>query len=127
MTTSEGRLLHDVLREFGRGQNFRIARNNTGVAHECAYCDDLHKRHAPKQHPPYRVVKYGIPGAPDILGILAPSGRVIALETKSPTGPVTPKQKAYHAMLTKHGGGVVVVRSMDEAREWMREIGAEWR
>ena len=120
----EARLLHDVLREFGRGKNFRIARNNTGVGYYCRQCEAVHKR---DHHPSYRVVKYGVPGAPDILGIIGPSGRSIGIETKSAMGRVSAEQIAYHAMMQKHGGHVRIVRTMDEAREWMREIGAEWK
>ncbi len=121
---TESRLLHDVLRTFGRGQNFRLSRHNTGVGKYCPQCERAHRTNG---HQPYRMVKYGIAGAPDIIGILAPGGRTIALETKSETGVVSGDQKAYHAMLERFGGQVRVVRSVDEAAEWMHEIGAVWK
>lgn len=121
--SSESRLLHDVLHEFGRGQNYRISRNNTGVAKFCAACERVH---ASERHPAYRVVKFGVPGAPDILGILA-GGTAFGIETKSETGRIKPEQAAYHAMLERFGGRVTVVRSVAEASEWMKSIGAVWK
>ncbi len=121
--TSESRLLHDVLRTFGRGKNFRIARNNTGVAKYCSTCESVHKA---EHHPSYRVVTYGVPGAPDILGVIGPYGRAFGLETKTESGRMKPEQTAYHTMLRRFGGNVQVVRSMAEAVQWMKEIGAVW-
>ncbi len=37
------------------------------------------------------------------------------------------EQTSYHAMMTRFGGDVRVVRSVEEAREWMKEIGAVWK
>ncbi len=121
---TESRLLHDVQRALGRGSNFRLARNNTGVGKYCAQCEIIH---ASTPHPAYRMVKYGIPGAPDILGILGPHGTTFGIEMKSETGKTAPIQLAYHAMLKKFGGHVQVVRSVREAEDWMRSIGGVWK
>ena len=53
-------------------------------------------------------------GVPDLLVVYAP-GKHIWLEVKTPTGKVTPKQKAYHEKLRKQGERVYVVRSKEEA------------
>lgn len=119
----EAPLLHAVRTEFGCGENFRLLRSNTGVAKYCSRCESIHRK---ESHPSYRIVRFGIPGAPDASGILAPLGRVIAIETKSDDGTLDEEQANYHAMITKYGGLVCVVRSIEEAREWMKGVGARW-
>ncbi len=123
MKRSESSLLNEVIATFGCGKNFRIARNNTGTGKYCSQCDRLHKMEG---HRYDRVVDYGVPGAPDVLGILGPDGRMFGIETKSESGRVAPKQVRYHAMVERFGGRVCVVRSVEEAREWMSQIGAQW-
>lgn len=122
-TQPEAALLYAVQREFGRGKNYRLNRQNTGVAKYCSECERVHRL---DKHPAYRVVRYGMPGQPDLQGVIAPLGRILALETKSSGGHLSEEQVAYHAMITKYGGLVKVVRSIEEARQWMKEVGAEW-
>lgn len=63
-----------------------------------------------------RNVKYGLGlGSPDLVGCLFPSGRLFALEVKTPTGRVSPDQKLWHGAARKLGAFVAVVRSVDEA------------
>jgi len=119
----ESRLLHDVLREFGCGENFRILRSNTGMGKFCGACERIHSA---ERHPSYRMVRFGTPGAPDLTGILGPGGRLLSIETKASDGVVSEEQANYHAMIQKYGGLVCVVRSIEEAREWMKGVGAKW-
>jgi hypothetical protein len=55
-------------------------------------------------------------GHADILGCLAPSGRLVGLEVKTATGRVTPAQVAWAERIRSVGGFVATVRSVDEAR-----------
>jgi len=119
----EAPLLYTVRQEFGCGQNFRLLRSNTGVAKYCKLCESIHKK---ESHPSYRMVRFGTPGAPDTTGILGPHGRILAIETKSSDGTVDEEQTNYHAMIKQYGGLVCVVRSIEEAREWMKGVGAKW-
>jgi hypothetical protein len=58
-------------------------------------------------------VRYGIPGAPDILGIL-PGGRLIAVECKVGRDRVREEQARWHARARELGALVVVARTVEE-------------
>lgn len=131
--SNETPLVTACLAEFGCGQNFRLNRANTGGIRGTG-------------------VRFGTKGQPDLVGVLGNpvmcqhcgqearplAGRYIGIECKRPGGHVTPSgrrsragetseaQDNFHTMIKRHGGLVCVVRSLDEAREWMRGIGAEW-
>ena len=73
-------------------------RNNSGVAHG---------------H-----VRYGLcPGASDLLGIIAPSGRWLALEVKRPGQPPSPEQVRFLQLVRRMGGFAAVVHTVAEARD----------
>lgn len=66
-----------------------------------------------------RVIQYGWPsaaGGPDLLAVVAPHGRLVAIEVKSGDAEPTKEQRACHAALRAVGVEVHVVRSLDEAR-----------
>lgn len=54
-------------------------------------------------------------GSADLIGILAPSGRLIALECKSETGRLRPEQRAWLDVVRRFGGFAAIVRSAEEA------------
>lgn len=124
MSKLEHSVQHAVLREFGVGKNFRLWRNNVGMA----TMEDGRK------------VRYGVPGSPDICGILRVShvcencfhaqpdrGVWFGIETKREEGGVTSTvQHAFHATARQYGALVTVVSSLDEAKEYMRKWGAQW-
>lgn len=61
-------------------------------------------------------VRYGLGvGSADLVGILVGSGRVFALEVKTPIGRLRPEQKAWLAAVRQKGGFAAVVRSPEEA------------
>lgn len=55
-------------------------------------------------------------GASDLLGILAPTGRLVALEVKAARGRVSPDQQMFLDLVRRMGGFAAVVRSVDDAR-----------
>lgn len=55
-------------------------------------------------------------GSPDLVGILAPRGRLVAFEVKTRTGRLAPEQRRVHVAWERHGALVAVVRSVSEAR-----------
>lgn len=55
-------------------------------------------------------------GLPDLLVVYAP-GRHFWLEVKTPTGRVSPAQKAYHKWLEQRGEVVHVVKSVEDAEK----------
>ena len=64
-----------------------------------------------------RHMRYGLAkGSADLVGILAPHGRLVALEVKTPTGRVAPEQEQWLALVRRMGGFACVVRSVADAR-----------
>jgi hypothetical protein len=60
-------------------------------------------------------VKYGLAkGSADLVGILAPSGRWIAIEVKTGDAVTTPEQVLFLALVRRQGGFACVVRSLEE-------------
>lgn len=55
------------------------------------------------------------PGSADLVGILRPSGRLLALECKSAAGRLRPEQRAWLAVVRDFGGFAAVVRSVQDA------------
>ncbi len=109
---SETAIQQAILLDLGARPDLRIWRNNTGVGIA----------------PNGRRVRFGTPGAADIIGILTIAnglGRFIALEVKSATGRVRPEQQAWGAMVRKHGGFYAVVRSVEEARQAIGDARSE--
>lgn len=70
-------------------------------------------------------VRFGEPGAPDLQGILAPSGRFIGIEVKTAVGTVSPTQKAWHEEARSFGAKIGVARTVDEAIAIIEEALAE--
>lgn len=109
----ESEILQSIRKEFGRLKNGRLLRFNTGGA------KDEHGR----------IIKFGVPGFPDLAGILNlpdKPGHWIGLEVKTATGRIRPEQTAFHQMITIFGGSIAVVRSLEEAKTVMKSWGAEW-
>lgn len=52
-----------------------------------------------------------VKGVPDIIGLLKPSGRMLAVEVKTPRGRVSDEQKNFQAVLVEHGGLAFTVTS----------------
>lgn len=81
-------------------------RNNVGQATEFN----------PRTHET-RVVRYGLcVGSADLVGVLAPGGRLFCLECKAPGEHPTAEQRTWAQLVRSLGGFVAVVRSADEAR-----------
>jgi hypothetical protein len=56
----------------------------------------------------------GLKGVSDILGILPPAGRLLAVECKGRRGRLSPEQKAFLRAVTEAGGLALVVRDLGE-------------
>src|SRR4051812_32442799 len=103
---TEAEILRAILIALGARPECRIFRNSVGQAHDPAS----------GQH-----VRFGLcPGASDLLAIVAPYGRWLALEVKSQTGQLRPDQKRFLAMIRGWGGIAEVVRSVDDALAALR-------
>jgi len=68
-------------------------------------------------------VKYGLAvGSADLVGIIKPSGRWLAVEVKTPKGRATPEQLIWLQTVRDFGGIAVILRSVEEAEALLREI-----
>jgi hypothetical protein len=89
--------------------DLRLYRNNSGMSIRGG-----HKR---------RAIRYGLfnalfpTGSSDLVGILKPSGRFIALEVKRPGQKLKPEQEAWLADAREFGAFAAVVDSIESAFE----------
>ena len=70
-----------------------------------------------------RPLRAGVKGCADILGLLPPLGRLLAIEVKSPTGRVTPEQAEFLRVIAAAGGCALVVRSLEDLVAGVRPTG----
>lgn len=54
-------------------------------------------------------------GSSDLIGIIAPSGRFLAIEVKSEKGRTTPEQDMFLELVRRMGGVAGVARSVEDA------------
>jgi hypothetical protein len=64
-----------------------------------------------------------VSGLPDRM-ILLPGGRLLFVETKSPTGTVKPHQTVVHDRLRRLGFEVLVLSTTESVREWAKGLDA---
>lgn len=69
-----------------------------------------------------RFVRFGPPGMPDIQGVLPPAGRALFVECKTRTGKLRSAQEAFHARALAAGAVVLVVRSVGELADKLKEV-----
>lgn len=70
-----------------------------------------------------RFIRFGWPGAPDVLGQLT-DGRLLACEVKAPEGKLRPEQTLFLKRIREAGGVAFVAR---DCRDVLRELGAVTR
>ena len=59
-------------------------------------------------------ISFGLVGAADISGIMAPHGKRIEIECKTGTGRLSTVQKNYREMITKQGGIFIECRTLKD-------------
>lgn len=67
--------------------------------------------------------KAGLKGAADLIAILKPAGRALAVEVKTGTGKLTPAQRKYGLAIEHAGGIFVCARSVDDVADRLRQEG----
>lgn len=94
--------VQDAIRLAAHSLGLVLWRNNTGLAVDGR-----------------RRIRYGLAvGSSDLIGILVPEGRFVALEVKAPNGKgPTPEQERFLELVRRSGGFAAVVRSVSDARE----------
>jgi len=70
-----------------------------------------------------QLVTFGTPGQADIQGVIAGSGRFIAIETKAAGKDAEEHQKRWGAMITAKGGLYLVADSLEVATRQLRLHG----
>jgi hypothetical protein len=101
---SETELVSSILQALALEPGVVVWRNNTGQAR-------LHGSH----------VKFGLGiGSADIIGLVRPTGRFIALECKTEKGRASFAQFAWRNVVEENGGIYGLVRSVEEARDVVR-------
>ena len=63
------------------------------------------------------------PGISDIVGILPPSGQMLAIECKRPGRKPTPEQELFLQVVRQSGGLAVCIHSLDELEQALRATG----
>jgi hypothetical protein len=71
-----------------------------------------------------RLVRFGAVGSSDILGVLPPEGRLLAIEVKGRTGKLTPTQAAFLDNVRAAGGLALVVRDVRDLQRALELEGA---
>lgn len=67
--------------------------------------------------------KFHIKGVSDILAILPPSGRFVAIEVKTSIGRASPEQKEFIKQIMDKGGLAFVARSVEDVRKVFKDEG----
>ncbi len=96
---SESDIQHQIRLRLGGTGDVILFRNNGGVDRSEG-----------------RFIRYGLlGGSSDLIGILKPTGRFIALEVKKPGGRVSQKQKLFMDLVRSFGGFAAIVYSVADA------------
>lgn len=100
----ESKIISEIMRYLCGNSYLRVWRQNTGAMSD--------KRG--------RIVRFGVPGAADISGILN-DGRRLEIEVKSSTGRESKEQIAFEKMIRKYGGVYIIARSIEDVRVGIAE------
>lgn len=92
-----------------------IWRNATGMTGHSSKCPKCGYEQQDSDDGPR--IRYGLvpKGGADLIGMLYPSGRLIALEVKTPKGRPTAEQLLFLDLVRRRGGFATIVRSPEEA------------
>jgi hypothetical protein len=107
MNQAETIIMNRILLAVGSRLDCWVWRNNVG-----AFEDPKH---------PGRWIRFGVPGSADILGMLIPSGRMLGIEVKTPTGQLDEKQLRWRTKFIRSGGLYILARSEEQC---VRELNA---
>ena len=108
--TPESALVRSIRLAVGQQAGIVIWRNSTGIA---VFRSSGYRE---------QTVRYGLcPGSADIIGLVAPHGRFLALEVKTPKGRLTKEQQCFLDLINRLGGVGRMVRSVNEAMAVLEE------
>ena len=61
-----------------------------------------------------KLVKFGLQGSADIIGLMKPHGRFLAIEVKTEKGRQSESQKRFQRMIEDMGGLYILARSPED-------------
>lgn len=105
---SEAHIQAAILRAWGAHPRLRIARINTGIGwfNDGGPCR--------KTDPGARPVRFNPPGTADIVGLIAPTGRMLMIEVKAEHGRQSEDQERMQRIVTMFGGLYILARSVED-------------
>lgn len=107
---SERVIQREILSYLATRKDLRACRMNTGAA--------THRKSGV-------LVRFGVPGQADIMGILAPHGQLLAIEVKSKSGRQSSLQESFQEMVRKFGGIYILARSVKDVASQLPDPTAE--
>lgn len=109
--TTEDEVLKGLLVELSR-RGFIVWRNNSGALFETFPAGMLAGRQVFARG---RLVRFGLEGSPDLIGLCRACGCFVGIEAKKPRGGVVREQQtAFHAQAAPSGALVGVARTVAE-------------
>ena len=105
---TEAQIQHSILLAWGAHPRMRLDRINTGAA---------------KLGVPPRLVRFNPPGTADIVGLIAPSGRMVMIECKTADGVQSDDQKRMERIITTFGGAYCLARSLADVDAFFAAMG----
>jgi hypothetical protein len=108
---------YEILAAWGAHPRLRLARINTGAGF---YNDDGPCR---RTDPGARPIYFNPKGTGDIVGLIAPSGRMVQIEAKAEGGTQSPEQIVMERVVTAFGGLYVLAYSLEDVDKAFAAIG----
>jgi hypothetical protein len=118
---TENTIQNEVRDRLNASGIIRVFRNNTGQTPlPCPGCFIGLCGRCTKKYS--RPVRYGLTtGSADLIGFTI-SGKFVSVELKTPKGKLEPDQIIWFELVKKWGGYAAVIRSVEEADEFIDEI-----
>lgn len=113
----EAHVLRAILAAWGAHPRLRIVRVNVGVGWFAK------GKPARKTDAGAYPVHFGVPGTADLVGLIAPSGRMVMIECKSATGTQRDEQKVMQAVVERFGGLYLLARGVADVDQAFAALG----
>lgn len=106
--TPERTIQRQIMLAWGAHPRIRFARVNTGVGWFAR------GQPARRGDPGARPVRFNPKGTADLVGLIAPTGRLLMIEVKAPGGKQSAEQRVMERVITTFGGLYVVAYSVED-------------
>lgn len=113
----ENLVQHEILKRWGAHSRVRFARINTGVGWFA------NGKPARRNDPFARPVRFNPKGTADIVGLIAPAGKLIMIECKRPGGKQSPEQAVMQRVVTQYGGLYILAYSVADVDRALAALG----